>query len=1414
MKHFILYLQLLAGLVLSPVIPAQVITPLSYDTPGKIYSQDFNSLITTGSFNLAGKGPFDLSAPPINNHQLGGWMVLMLRGSAANTQFTTGTGTGMGSGIYSFGATANTERALGFLASGSGVYGFGLLLVNQTGFTLDSCTISYTTEQWRKGGSNNNNVCTFRYRTGVNTVTADTLSFLTHSLLNINTVVTTAGASALNGNLLPNQVSVLQTIKNLQWKNGEQLLLRWDDNDEPGNDDALAMDEFSFVASGIVPPVNTIDTTAPEIISLVIPNHSMKGGDTIPVTITVKPDADVYTLANGFINGGRLSHFKKTNDSVYTTSVVITDSMSDVIASKDIPVMLILKDAAGNTSHPYTTGISQVSDPIDASRPFISMLTPPAGKLYKVYDTLFFVVDFSEPILIDSIKGIPALSITIGSRLRTVPYSGSNGSTRLLFYYIIQPGESDNDGIKLAVLLRLNGSILTDVVGNAAILNLPPPGPSHLIRIDAVAPAATHVGVPAPAIYPLGSTLNFTVGFKEPILVDTINGIPALIARIGSLNRFVHYTGGSGEKVLHFAYTVTHQDLDKKGIGLDVLLSFNGAVLTDSAGNEVVAVLKNIGSLSKVRVDGVAPFFVKDTAAYLSACAGISPVVLAEILTAKSFEPGETISWQIDALPRHGKLSGFPFSKITDTPLLTSPGFIYAPDSGFTGKDQFIISVRDEVNISSILVVITVEKAIAGNIVNASQVICKGSTANTLKGFTSAGDSSNYSYLWESSIVSDSTGYVRAAGFNTQPDYSPGIVTATTWYRRRIDAGACYNFSAPVQVAVAGSGIWLGNNNRWHQANNWCGSQLPTPTMDVFIPATALHRPVITETAYCNSLVIDSGAGLLITGSLQLKGDLTARPESVDALRARIEFNGISPQIIPAKLFHQSTVRDLVINNNSRVDLSAELKVTGIFSISNGSFFTNDLLHLERTARIGPAASGTRIIGNITVKHALPRSSAFYLLAHPFSTNTGLYAITDSIDITGEGGVTNGFALTNTNDPTAFYYDTAAGPLSFDKHAAWIPFTNTNGLDKNAWKRYQAIRLFPAGLRAQEAKPTIRMSGPVNQGEQEIHFPTGPYTGYQLAANPYPCPINMSGIAKSEGIGNYYWVWNNRQGINGGYTSIPFSSSLIMPAFSSFFIKTNALTENILSFPENCKFIGDLSEPAADSIEDIAHLELRLETDSIFWDRLLLFHIDSAREKYDRLDAEKILNNNVSFFSYSADSSRLSVDARSIGKQTVIPVGIESNQHGVFRIRVSKKQLPQQLELFLHDKVLNQWMLLQADSSYYFSIEAHNSHLSNRRFEISSFKRETSVINPPAPIQFTIAPIPATDQLLLYFSAPEEGNTSLQFFTLNGAIVKRLEFGFLKKGAYTIPIAALPKGIYIAELKCGKYTVAKKIIKG
>src|SRR6266516_280199 len=81
-----------------------------------------------------------------------GWYITEQGGGARdNEQYAVDTGASTTGDIYSYGAAASTERALGALRSGTLVPLYGAKFTNNTGSTITSLNVAYNGEEWRLG---------------------------------------------------------------------------------------------------------------------------------------------------------------------------------------------------------------------------------------------------------------------------------------------------------------------------------------------------------------------------------------------------------------------------------------------------------------------------------------------------------------------------------------------------------------------------------------------------------------------------------------------------------------------------------------------------------------------------------------------------------------------------------------------------------------------------------------------------------------------------------------------------------------------------------------------------------------------------------------------------------------------------------------------------------------------------------------------------------------------------------------------------------------------------------------------------------------------------------------------------------------------------------------------------------------
>ena len=226
-----------------------VAAPISI-APGSLsYDQDFDSLTMDHGTTL----PWVNDPATDGVDGLAGWFIEYdgtkvpeIRGSAGGNSTSRN---------YSYAvSSSSTDRALGSLAAGStGAIRTGVSFVNNTGSTITGFTIEYDGEQWRIGQNNdNNNQITVAYQifsSGTGSVSAGGYTSLPAATFDSPQENTDPGSSSsLDGNDPANRIANLSATELVSWNPGDELWIRFFDNNSSGFDHGLAIDNLTFTA--------------------------------------------------------------------------------------------------------------------------------------------------------------------------------------------------------------------------------------------------------------------------------------------------------------------------------------------------------------------------------------------------------------------------------------------------------------------------------------------------------------------------------------------------------------------------------------------------------------------------------------------------------------------------------------------------------------------------------------------------------------------------------------------------------------------------------------------------------------------------------------------------------------------------------------------------------------------------------------------------------------------------------------------------------------------------------------------------------------------------------------------------------------------------------------------------------------
>jgi len=285
------------------------------------YTQDFNTLITSGNISW------------VDNSTVSGWYHTR---TGSGDWLVAGDGSSNSGALYSFGTGTTTERALGSVGSGNSAVGdlwWGVRLVNNTGSTITSLSISYYGEQWRYSGTAAAQTVVFSYQTGTNLTSLSSGSWTNVSTFDFTSPIISGSTGALDGNAAANRTLISSTLP-VTLNPGDEIMLRWFDDNHSGNDHGLAIDDFSVTALG---------GSAPTVVEFAAVNSSFdEGAGTVNVNVSItNPDASNATSVDVVLTGGTATNGTDVNPAYATTTLTFPAG-----SSADQSISLALADDA------------------------------------------------------------------------------------------------------------------------------------------------------------------------------------------------------------------------------------------------------------------------------------------------------------------------------------------------------------------------------------------------------------------------------------------------------------------------------------------------------------------------------------------------------------------------------------------------------------------------------------------------------------------------------------------------------------------------------------------------------------------------------------------------------------------------------------------------------------------------------------------------------------------------------------------------------------------------------------------------------------------------------------------------------------------------------------------------------------
>ena len=344
--------------------PMDTVPPVISLTSGVAYTQNFDSLATSGITNSLG---------------IDGWTMNETgAGARDNDQYGVDTGGSNTGDTYSYGSAPggipSTERALGELDSSSLISTFGASFTNGAGATITALQISYDGEQWRVGGAHTTIAEGLDFQISFDATSLTTGQWFDINNLDFLPVIASSTASALDGNNALNRTAISFNVTTVNGNavsvaNGATFWIRWVGHDATGGDDGLAIDNFSITASTAAGPgalsINDVshaegDAGATTYTFTVTRSGGSAGAVTVDYTISA-PGGATFADSTDFVAGSVFSGQVSFADGETSRTITI-DVQGDDLVETNETFTVTLSNATGGATISDATGIGTITN--------------------------------------------------------------------------------------------------------------------------------------------------------------------------------------------------------------------------------------------------------------------------------------------------------------------------------------------------------------------------------------------------------------------------------------------------------------------------------------------------------------------------------------------------------------------------------------------------------------------------------------------------------------------------------------------------------------------------------------------------------------------------------------------------------------------------------------------------------------------------------------------------------------------------------------------------------------------------------------------------------------------------------------------------------------------------------------------
>ena len=231
--------------------------------------------------------------------------------------------------------------------------------------------------------------------------------------------------------------------------------------------------------------------------------------------------------------------------------------------------------------------------------------TPADGDTYQADEPIDVAVTFDAEV---HVTGQPVVTVSVGGESRDAAFVSGSGTDTLMFRYVVQEGDVDEDGVSIAAS-ALTGGVIASAGGDPVTRTFEAVPAQSGHKVDAPLPATVILAVRITSTPADGDTYQADEPIDVAVTFDAevhVTGQPVVTVSVGGESRDAAFVSGSGTDTLTFRYVVQEGDVDEDGVSI-AASALTGGVIASAGGDPVTRTFEAVPAQSGHKVDAPLP---------------------------------------------------------------------------------------------------------------------------------------------------------------------------------------------------------------------------------------------------------------------------------------------------------------------------------------------------------------------------------------------------------------------------------------------------------------------------------------------------------------------------------------------------------------------------------------------------------------------------------------------------------------------------------------------------------------------------------------------------------------------------------------------------------------------------------------